>query len=81
MLDKKCPSEGCYVLDELKLIEAVAPDILAVLQERFKILQNMDHIFFTRSIIRSLSTQTFPKNAVYDRQPILIIPERTLPQG
>ena len=29
------------MLDELKLIEAVAPDILAVLQERFKILQNI----------------------------------------
>ncbi len=29
------------MLDELKLIEAVAPDILSVLQERFKILRNI----------------------------------------
>ncbi|MFY1068187.1 sugar-binding transcriptional regulator [Candidatus Enterococcus leclercqii] len=41
MLDENSPSEGCRVLDELKLIETVAPDILAVLQERFKILRNI----------------------------------------
>lgn len=29
------------MLDELKMIEAVAPDILSVLQERFKILRNI----------------------------------------
>lgn len=29
------------MLDELKLIEAVAPDIMDVLQERYKILRNI----------------------------------------
>ncbi|EGC70125.1 transcriptional regulator, SorC family [Enterococcus casseliflavus ATCC 12755] len=29
------------MLDELKLIEAITPDILAVLQERYRILRNI----------------------------------------
>ncbi|WP_181055337.1 sugar-binding transcriptional regulator [Enterococcus mundtii] len=40
-LDEKCPTKEIAMLDELKLIEAVAPDIMDVLQERYKILRNI----------------------------------------
>ncbi|HBL2352961.1 TPA: SorC family transcriptional regulator [Enterococcus faecium] len=40
-LDVKCPTKEIAMLDEIKMIEAVAPDIIEVLQERYKILRNI----------------------------------------
>ncbi|MFV0561065.1 MAG: sugar-binding transcriptional regulator [Enterococcus sp.] len=42
MVDEKCPTKELEIrMDELKIIEAVAPDFLSVVQERFKILRNI----------------------------------------
>lgn len=40
-LDKYRPTKEIAMLDELKMIESVAPDIIEVLQERYKILRNI----------------------------------------
>jgi central glycolytic genes regulator len=40
-LDVECPTKEIAMLDEMKMIEAVAPDIIDVLQERYKILRNI----------------------------------------
>lgn len=40
-LDIYRPTKEIAMLDELKMIESVAPDIIAVLQERYKILRNI----------------------------------------
>lgn len=40
-LDVKCPTKEIAMLDEIKMIESVAPDIIEVLQERYKILRNI----------------------------------------
>ncbi|MEY8445035.1 sugar-binding transcriptional regulator [Enterococcus ratti] len=40
-LDKYCPTKEIAMLDELKMIETVAPDIINVLQKRYKILRNI----------------------------------------
>ena len=36
-LDVKCPTKEIAMLDEIKMIESVAPDIIEVLQERYKL--------------------------------------------
>ena len=36
-----CVQWRLHMLDELQLIEAIAPDILLVIQERYRILQNI----------------------------------------
>lgn len=40
-LDNYRPTKEIAMLDELKMIESVAPDIIEVLQERYKILRNI----------------------------------------
>lgn len=40
-LDIYRPTKEIAMLDELKMIESVAPDIIEVLQERYKILRNI----------------------------------------
>lgn len=41
ILDKRCPTKEFPMINELKMIEAIAPEVMDVLQERFQILRNI----------------------------------------